>query len=346
MGAADPARGRIVHLAGSISDDVAAFLGPATDAVARAGLPQAVVHLGHEPELGFPASVDVVAVGPDRGWRHLQTVFGRIVDESSLFAVHLHGWLACALGARAMHSLGWPVPIFYSPHGGLASRLVGAIGWIDPLRPIATSRTEARALGRFGRSGVNVVERPVSGLYFRAERSEAPRPIVVTDGRGASRRDFERFAQLAILLSDEKLDIEFVFVGGERQAIAHAATVSVNPRAAVSDVEVAACHREAWIYVQPARGTGFPHGVASAMAAGLPCVVRDTDAHRDLIRHGENGLVCRSSAEMLNAIALLVDSQALRRDLGDAARVEAARRFALPRFRSALLGSYGIDAVI
>jgi len=58
------------------------------------------------------------------------------------------------------------------------------------------------------------------------------------------------------------------------------------------------------IFVLPSYGEGLSNALLQAMAAGLPCIVSDTEENREVIRHGVNGLLfpvgdSRALAEIL-----------------------------------------------
>lgn len=80
------------------------------------------------------------------------------------------------------------------------------------------------------------------------------------------------------------------------------------------------------------------------MAAGLPCVALDCPQHRELIRAGETGHLCASEGDMIERIAMLIDTPALRARLGAAARLEAQRRFGESAFALRLRAVYAMPA--
>jgi len=95
-----------------------------------------------------------------------------------------------------------------------------------------------------------------------------------------------------------------------------------------------------WLYVALGGNRGFPLCLAEAMAAGLPCVAIDSPFHRDIVRHGETGYLCRSQTEVIDRIAQLIDTPRLRQRMGRAARTVARERFSEASFRDAVLSAY------
>lgn len=358
----DPTTARVVHIVGRVTDEVFSFLGPATSALARLGLRQAVVMIDdaryryHLPRIH--ESVEVILTpstrNPIHQWREVLRACRLSLARGPLHAVHLHGLLPCLVGAGAVRSARLRLPILYSPHGSQSLGSMRTMGVIAPslIRPlihplphaaIVTMPREAFAFEKW--ESVAVVENPVAEAFHKVRRHEARDPLIVTGGRGQDHRSVVRFAQLAVLLGGG-LQVSFDWLGnidvGHRQRLA-AANVDVFD--VTSEQECAARLASAWIYVAPGATRGFPLFLARAMAVGLPCVVADNPHHRGVIRHGETGFLCRSERAMLERIATLLDNPGLRARIGAAARDEARRRFGENRFSASLLAAYAENAL-
>jgi glycosyltransferase involved in cell wall biosynthesis len=102
--------------------------------------------------------------------------------------------------------------------------------------------------------------------------------------------------------------------------------VRVLPRFAAN--EEAGILSQAGVFVLPSTFEGQPLALLQAMAAGLCCIASDIPGSRDLIRHGETGLLHPSGdAEALaNCLTTALDDPALRRRLGENARRSVADR--------------------
>lgn len=102
------------------------------------------------------------------------------------------------------------------------------------------------------------------------------------------------------------------------------------------------------IFVYPSPWEGSPNAVMEAMAAGLPVVVSDIAAHREIIEHGETGFLASDSASMTRFADTLARDPRLRHEVGSRARAhifehysaEACARAHLALYRS-ILGSHG-----
>lgn len=363
----ETAGGRVIHLADRVTDEVFSFLGPATQALAESGFDQTVVltddlrYRHHLPR--FDDRIDLVLVRAragllGRGLRAARALQDVVASSSTpLRAVHLHGFVPSLVGAFAMRSLRRDeVPVFYSPHGskslsslsGLGRAVIWllrpVIGRLRPQRAIASLAIEKMPLDALrSTSSVDVVESPVADAFFDVVRHESPRPLVVTGSRVVNLRSAELFAQLAVLLSDEALRLSFNWIGSadqNSQVRLWAANVSIFDH--LHDDELAARLATGWVYLAPGGTRGFPVFLAEAMAVGLPCVAIDTPDHRNIIRHGETGFLCRTHEEVLRCIAHLIDTPALRAQVGDAAREAARLRFGEARFRDSLMSAYDL----
>lgn len=352
----------IVHLVGRITDEVLAFLGPTMEALAQSGLPQTVVLIDdprHRHLLArLPASAHLVLVAhlrnPILQWRAMAHACHAVLSGGTPLAVHFHGFVPRLLGIGALDAANLQVPTYYSPHGSRSLgtwRLVGMLVQAL-LRPLWSSNgtvaivNVAREIPPFERwTAVTLVESPVADAFLKVVRKEASHPLIVSGGRALGSKAAERFAQLAVLLSSDELHIAFNWFGridaGSR-VLLKAANVGMFEAA---DAEQRATRLAAgWVWVAPGDTRGFPLPLAEAMAAGLACVAMDTPQHRDVIRDGETGFLCHSEHDLVQRIATLVDSPALRARVGAAARLEAARRFGASGFSDSILEAYGEHA--
>jgi len=206
----DSDTGRVVHVVGSVTDEVFSFLGPATNALARSGLEQSVVMIDdtryRHHVVSLHESAELILTPRDRNplrqWQAVLNAFRATASGERLRAVHLHGILPCLVGALAMRTSGVKAPIFYSPHGSRAMGRFKPVGqlllWmLQPLlRPghsaaIVNVPLEKGAFNNKWKS-VELVESPASEVFLQLRRREARHPLVVTGGRAQSVRSAHR----------------------------------------------------------------------------------------------------------------------------------------------------------
>lgn len=102
------------------------------------------------------------------------------------------------------------------------------------------------------------------------------------------------------------------------------------------------CLRQADIFVLPSRTEGISNALLEAMTVGLPCVASDNAGNRQVLIHGETGLLVPiGDAETLAyTLACLLTDTRLRERLGRAARHLVETRFDIAYVAEAYLTLY------
>ena len=95
--------------------------------------------------------------------------------------------------------------------------------------------------------------------------------------------------------------------------------------------------REVWARAHAAvfpstYGEGIPKALLEAAACGRPIIAADMPGSREIVRHGETGLLVppRDVAALAEAIAALASGPAARQSMGAAGRALAEKEFAEP----------------
>ncbi|WP_295645587.1 glycosyltransferase [uncultured Methylibium sp.] len=362
---AAPIDGPVVHLAWRLSDSIFGFIGPATEALARAGLAQCIV-LVDDAEASrlmprLPRDVELVTVpdarDPLRLHKDLGDALRTVLQRTPPRAVHLHGFTALTIGSAIARREAGDARLYFSPHLlralGATAPLLRALpgGWLrhsgllDGQRMIVNRLEEAYTLHQLTRQPMQVVESAVAPAYFDAATSESRHPLIVTGSQRDDRRGVELFAQLAVLLSGSDLRLSFNWIGRLGAAsVARLKAANVGYFEIDDDAAIAARLAAGWVFLAPGDSPGFPAFLAQAMAMGLPCVAMESPEHTDLLRDRETGFLCRSDVEAMERIARLIDEPLLRRQIGQAARREAQSRFSPESFRGSLYAAYELEA--
>lgn len=349
---------RILHIVGSLTDEVFSFLGPATRALEKSGHVQTVVVIDDKEQQHNLSRLEQSAsllripniANPFRQWNAVLSACRFTMASRTLEALHVHGLLPCIVGSFAMRAVGVHAPIVYSPHGSRSLSTLKVAGQLAMLasRPfvkpadasaIVSVPSEAQSFERW--KSADVVESPVDQAFFTVTRQEAHRPLIVSGGHQGSARGLEIFSQLAVLLSGEELNLEFHWLGSvdqvsQRKFAAADVVVLRGDNEQIRITELAA----GWVYVAPWSTRGFPLFLVQGMAAGLPCVALDCEQHRAVIENGITGFLCASEQDMVRKIAELVDDPLLRAQVGKAAQLAAKERFNEVRFEKKLLAAY------
>jgi len=83
------------------------------------------------------------------------------------------------------------------------------------------------------------------------------------------------------------------------------------------------------IFVNPSYSEGLPTSVLEAAAIGVPTVATDVGGTREIIEHGETGLLIKAGdvAQLERKLCELLANAELRKELGENARILAKRKF-------------------
>jgi glycosyltransferase involved in cell wall biosynthesis len=288
-----------------------------------------------------------------------------IVNHLALKPV-LFGGLArrLALGRGRAISIDWIM--------GLGSGFTGRTVTARLLRPLLGA---ALRLATGGGRGRIIVQNPDDGAVL-ARLGIDPQRIVLIRGSGV---DAERFAPLPELpaetvtvalvarmlrgkgVLDAVAAIRRLRADGLATELLLAGTPDPDSRDSLTGPELSAIAAEpgiewlgrvedvrtvwarAAIAVLPSTyGEGLPRALLEAAACGRPIVTTDTPGCREVVRHGENGLLVPSHdvARLAEAIAALAADPGRRQEMGRAGRALVEREFAEPVIVAQTLALY------
>lgn len=246
--------------------------------------------------------------------------------------IHLHSSKGGFIGSLAAKGHG---RLFYSPHGFAflrtdVSRVKQRIfflaeKWIRIIAGgtiIAVSDGELEEALRIGNHAV-VINNFID-IRQLPERVQADRRQIITTGRISHQKNPLLFNSVA----QHFPEISFVWVGdGPLRSTLTSSNITVTGY--VSRGEALGLISQATIYMQTSKWEGMPVSVLEAMAIGLPIVATNIIGNRDLISHGEDGLLCRAddADSCTKAIRQLLEDSEYAQNLGARARRKAAESF-------------------
>lgn len=186
------------------------------------------------------------------------------------------------------------------------------------------------------------VFRPGDRDAARAESGlPGDRPVLLC--MAAARTTFKEFDVLRAALG--RLDRPALCVAlGDVQPTERHGQVELRFMAGSLDpARVAAFHRAADVFVQPARADTFPNVVLEALACGIAVVASAVGGIPEQVREGETGRLYQQGdpVGLAAALAALLDDGEARARLGAAAAADAAARFGRERFVDDVLAFYG-----
>lgn len=291
-----------------------------------------------------------------RAWLLLR----QLVREHTPDVVHVHSSKAGALGRLAARNSG--PAVVYTPNAfgylglpnGAVRRLFRQVErWLgyhatDALICVSRSELELARRQDIAPDGkLALVENAIAAADFgrlpekAAARTELgldpKRPLVGAVGRLAAQKGFSDLVKAARRIVDESPDVQFVLVGeGEYQRKLQRMIVDNDLQERViltgfrADVRPVLAALD--VFVLPSLYEGMSYSLMEAMAAGLPVVATNVVGNRDLVVHGESGLLVPPSdpPALSGALLRLLNDPTLRERLGKGAR-EAARSRPSPR---------------
>ena len=202
---------------------------------------------------------------------------------------------------------------------------------------------EARQTVLVKGSGVDV------SVFTELAEPERP-PVVMLASRMLKDKGVCNFVEAARSLRAQGIEASFVLVGDtdpgnptaipveELQAWARSGVVEWwGPQENIRAV-LAKCH----IVCLPSFREGVPKILIEAAACGRPIVTTDVPGCREIVRHGENGLLVpvRNSAALAGALRLLIGDGGLRERMGQHGRQIAVTEFSLNRVIRETLAVY------
>lgn len=179
---------------------------------------------------------------------------------------------------------------------------------------------------------VRVINNGVDVAAFRAaDPYPHPRPYLLGMGSLAAHKGFDLLLRGFALLPADRPDLLIAGDGPERAALLALARDlgierQVHLLGSVTGARKVSLFRSATCFVCPSRREPFANVLLEALASGLPAVASDVGGNREIVRHGENGLVYEpeSPPALAAAVARLLADASLTAGL----RAGAARLIA------------------
>ncbi|GMV79758.1 MAG: glycosyl transferase family 1 [Planctomycetota bacterium] len=301
------------------------------------------------------------ALHPNRDWAAYR-VLKRRLRHLAPQVVHTHSAKAGFLGRLAAHACGVP-RIIHTPHifpflwsGGLASALylglerfaaerchrlicVGAGQREAALRYKVAAEAKLTVIP----NGVRLPPLPDRAriLAERAKLGLGPDQLAIgMVARLAPQKGVGTFLKAAQRILNARADAVFVLLGGgplesEVRSQAQALGLPRDRMRIMGHVEEAEARYPAFdVLALSSLYEGLPYVLLEALAWGVPVVATDVMGSRDVVQHGETGLLVPPQDDAALAVALerlLADAE-LRKRLGMAGRGTVQERFTRERF--------------
>lgn len=176
------------------------------------------------------------------------------------------------------------------------------------------------------------------------DRQANPKVRILFIGRLIPRKGFQRVVMALPRLreiADSPFEVEVVGTGSYRQeldVLAEAEGVSdlIKYTGTVPYDKLEKAYQYADVFVLTSLSEGMPSVILEAMGCGLPVVASDVGGNNEIVKEGENGFLVAEDTEIIaERLARLVNSEQLRREMGEKSR-QMAREYDWSR----IMGQY------
>ena len=182
----------------------------------------------------------------------------------------------------------------------------------------------------FDRDHVTVIP-PGIDPFFSPGPERSPTPLAVAVGRLTPVKDFPRLVRVMAGVRERVPDVELVIVGeGYSRDLIESVVRDVGGGGwvrlpgRITDDELLDLYRRAWVTVSASTREGWGMTLTEASACGTPTVATDIAGHADAIAEGRSGLLRRTDADLVAAIADVLTDAGLRARLQTGALERAA----------------------
>jgi glycosyltransferase involved in cell wall biosynthesis len=191
--------------------------------------------------------------------------------------------------------------------------------------PIVTlsesSRRELIDYLRFKPEQISVVP-PGIDARFTPDGPRSPTPLIVAVGR---------LIRIVATLRDRHPDVQLVIVGDGYERLALEAQIAeigaeswVRLAGHVSEEELLALYRQAWVVASASIAEGWGMTLTEAAACGAPAVATRIKGHTDSVLEGRSGLLADDSRQLGQQLDQVLSDEGLRRQLSEGALAWAA----------------------
>lgn len=245
----------------------------------------------------------------------------KIVKSIKPDLIHLHSSKAGVIGRMAFGRS--DIPTFYTPHGysflmknqNLLKRFIYKsiekfCSMISKTTTISCSIGEYKESQKLCRrvkyvnNGIDIekLESMLSGL----KKNENKKITAVTLGRICFQKNPELFNKVALAMPD----VDFIWIGdGEMKNVLNSPNIKITGWLEREKALEYAYNGD--IFILTSLWEGLPISLLEAMYMKKTCIVSEVIGNRDVIKNGENGFICNSVNEYVDAVNTFRDNKEL-----------------------------------
>lgn len=179
-------------------------------------------------------------------------------------------------------------------------------------------------------------------VYFPIQRKNGQKIKLLFVGRLVKEKDLLDLIDVCRILDNRRIEYQITFAGdGELhqtlgEKISHSKITGFIQEAALSDL-----YRESDIFVFPSTTETFGNVILEALASGLPVLVTEKGAAKDLITHGKTGFISKAhdTKEFADYCQILINNEKLRRSFSEQA-YQSSLEYSWEKIHTGLLNVY------
>jgi glycosyltransferase involved in cell wall biosynthesis len=193
-----------------------------------------------------------------------------------------------------------------------------------------SSRRELIDYLHFSPQRITVVP-PGIDARFTPMGDKSPTPLIVSVGRLMAPKRFDELIRVVAEVRERHPSVQLVIVGDGYERLALEQQISdldavdwIRLAGHVSDEELIALYRQAWLVASASIAEGWGMTLTEAAACGTPSVATRINGHLDSVVDGRSGLLADSSRDLAEKISAVIGDEDLRLRLNEGALKHAA----------------------
>jgi glycosyltransferase involved in cell wall biosynthesis len=193
-----------------------------------------------------------------------------------------------------------------------------------------SSRRELIDYLHFRPDRISVVP-PGIDAHYTPLGPKSPAPLVVAVGRLMAPKRFDELIRICARVRENHPGLQLIIVGDGYERLALEAQIAelgagrwIRLAGRVSDEELLALYRQAWVVASASIAEGWGMTLTEAAACGTPAVATRINGHTDSVRDNESGLLAHSSRELGDKLDQVLADPVLRQRLSEGAERYAA----------------------
>lgn len=213
------------------------------------------------------------------------------------------------------------------------ARIIEKIAYTFADFSIVTSQRDADyVIKNYSINKVQLIPNYINTELFRPLKTKKKKNEICFVGRFSKEKNI---LMLIDALKETSIKLNLIGDGAEKQTIIDFAKqnkVKIKLHGTIPNNDLPKLLNQFEIFVLPSQFEGNPKALLEAMACGLCCIGTNVEGIKEVIRNGENGILCEKNVNSLHtAILLALRNHKLRKQLGQNAADDIHKNYSLDK---------------